>query len=360
MRSMDNSSHSRTSSPLIRHWIMLCAVLVLLMVIIGGLTRLTESGLSIVEWKLVTGIFPPVTEAGWEAELQEYRSSPQYQQINKGMSIAEFKSIYWLEYLHRLLGRVVGIAFIIPLIFFAATKRITRCNLFRMIAITALVGLQGFIGWYMVSSGLNNVPSVSPYRLALHLGGATIIFGLLVKMWYRLGSYVARDYASKLPLIILGVIFLQILLGALVAGLDAGLTYNTFPLMDGDIVPSGLFLLEPLHLNFFENVTMVQFQHRSFAYVVVALVTFQHIRLLRHSTNRAAIRASWQLTGLTYLQAIVGIATLMYVVPISLASIHQTIAILLIGLCVRLHHLLHWRTEEDSSSYSHKEHHVCA
>jgi len=339
---------------------MACAILVLLMVIIGGLTRLTESGLSIVEWKLVTGILPPLTDAGWEAELQEYRSSPQYQQINKGMSISEFKSIYWLEYLHRLLGRLVGIVFILPLVFFAATKRITKPDGLKMLGITALVGMQGVIGWYMVASGLNNVPSVSPYRLALHLGGATVIFGCLVKMWYRLGSYSPRTYTSPLPLIVLGIVFTQVLLGALVAGLDAGLTYNTFPLMDGQIVPSGLFMIEPFHLNFFENVTMVQFQHRMFAYFVVALITVQHIMVLRSGANVQARIASWQLTGLTYVQVAVGIATLLYVVPISLASIHQTIAILLIGLCVRLHHLLHWQPEEDSSSLSYKENHVCA
>ncbi len=357
---MNINTLSHTSHPAVRQWIMACAVLVLLMVIIGGLTRLTESGLSIVEWKLVTGILPPLTDAGWEVELQDYRSSPQYQQINKGMSIAEFKSIYWLEYLHRLLGRLVGVAFILPLLFFAATKRITKSDGYTMLGITALVGMQGVIGWYMVASGLNNLPSVSPYRLALHLGGATVIFGCLVKMWYRLGTYKARAYMSKLPLIVLGAVFAQVLLGALVAGLDAGLSYNTFPKMDGDWIPSGLFLLEPFHINFFENVTMVQFQHRCFAYCVVALITFQHIMLCRSATDRATLRASWQLTGLTYVQVVIGIATLLHVVPISLASIHQTIAILLIGLCVRVHHLLHWQPEEPSSSHSVKENHVCA
>ncbi len=333
----------------VRIWIYTLIALVFCMVVVGGLTRLTESGLSIVEWKLVTGILPPLSESAWEAELQEYRSSPQYQQINKGMSIDEFKNIYWLEYIHRLLGRLVGIAFIVPLAAFWITGRLPPPLNWKMLGITALVGVQGIVGWYMVKSGLVDVPWVSPYRLAFHLGLAVVIFCTLLHVAYTAQLSEKPSNAPpeqrglrRMSLIITLLVFIQILMGALVAGLDAGLTYNTWPLMDGQLAPSGLLLQEPVIRNFFEHVPMVQFQHRWFAFVLLTLIMYQHFRLMILLSGSRVTQASLGLICVCVVQIVLGIATLLYHVPIDLAVVHQAVACVLIGFCVLIHHMLYY------------------
>lgn len=333
----------------IHYWVYACTTLVFCMVVIGGLTRLTESGLSIVEWKLVSGILPPLSEPAWQAELEAYRASPQYRQVNRGMSLAAFKNIFWLEYIHRLLGRIVGMVFILPLAFFWVTKRLPPRIGRTMLGLTLLVGVQGAVGWYMVRSGLLDVPWVSPYRLAFHLGLAVVIFCLLLHVIFTL-RYLARPALYRHPLLKLsllttGLVFLQILLGALVAGLDAGLTYNTWPKMDGDYIPDGLFTLTPAWRNFFEHIPLVQFQHRWIAFVALALIIYQYFRSIVEHTNSHIRRTCMCITATAGVQILLGIMTLLHVVPISLATLHQAVALLLIGFCVWLNHVLYYGLE---------------
>ncbi|NDC42891.1 MAG: heme A synthase, partial [Chitinophagia bacterium] len=325
-----------------------CLTLVFLMVVVGGLTRLTESGLSIVEWKPISGTLPPLNEADWQAELESYRASPEYQKKNKGMSIEEFKGIFWLEYLHRLLGRLIGLVFIIPLVYFALTKRITRRFAVRLLCIFALGGLQGLIGWLMVKSGLVDDPRVSPYRLALHLSVAFLLFSLLLWSWLDVAldkpKTEVHRAAGKLLLLMKGflvVLCLQIAWGAFVAGNDAGLTYNTFPLMDGRWIPHGMGLISPWWHNLFENVTTVQFLHRVLAYVVFfygCYLTFLRYGAFKSLGLHRALNAMFIVM---LLQIVIGIKTLLYVVPIGLASLHQANALILLGVTVFILHRLY-------------------
>ena len=327
-------------------WLLTCMALVALMVFIGGVTRLTESGLSIVEWKLVTGILPPLTQQGWEAELEAYRASPEYQQINKGMSVAQFKQIFWLEWLHRLLGRIVGLAFVLPLIYFAARKRLPPRLGRQMLYACLLVGAQGTLGWLMVYSGLQQDPRVSPLRLAAHLSLAFILFNYL--LWLYLShNHVARHsresgcpeqrsfwtpaFAGVTVRAITALIFIQIILGAFVAGMDAGLIYNTWPLMDGDFMPPHLYP-SPWLESLYAHVPTVQWQHRTLAYGVLAAVLW----LCWYTRRDAPKVVWWHLLGLMLLQFMLGIATLVYEVPISLASAHQMVALALLACSVRL------------------------
>ena len=355
--------------------------MVVLMVFIGGVTRLTESGLSIVEWKLVTGIFPPMTQEGWEAELEEYRASPEYQQVNRGMNVSEFKQIYWLEWLHRLLGRMTGLVFVLPLIYFVARKQLSPYLTKRMFIASLLVGAQGTLGWLMVYSGLQDDPRVSPLRLAAHLSLAFTLFCYLYWIWLT-ATGVARLGPSPVPAghpwtrkiapagsifcapspkerditraseasaslssgerarvrgsvairLVTTLLFIQIIFGAFVAGMDAGLIYNTWPLMDGDFVPSGLMPLEPWHRNLVEYIPMVQWQHRTFAYVVAAAIL--GFVLWQWKSGPKTILANYG--AVLVAQFLLGIFTIIYVVPISLASAHQLVALALLAASVRL------------------------
>lgn len=329
------------------------------MIVLGGLTRLTESGLSIVHWKPFTGTLPPMTVEAWQAEFEEYRTSPQYEQVNFGMTLEEFKGIFWLEYLHRLAGRAIGFVFLLPFLWFAVRKQLTRPLTFRLLGLFALGGLQGVIGWYMVKSGLIDVPSVSPYRLALHLGTAFVLMGALI--WVALDLLRTEEKlaaATSLPRWVLNavcalvtILFVQILLGALVAGLDAGLVYNTFPLMDGHWVPNGLYIMEPAWKNHFENVTMVQFQHRIGAYITtLAILTF--VAAVWKQTHKITIgsrlrRYLMLLSAALIVQMALGIMTLLGNVPIMLASKHQAAAAILFAIAIGMWH--------DIRSFSAKE-----
>ncbi len=326
-------------------WLFTCAFLVFSMVVIGGLTRLSESGLSIVEWKLVSGILPPLSETAWQAEFAAYQTSPQFQLVNHAMTLHDFQGIFWLEYLHRLLGRLVGLAYILPLLFFASRKAASPLFLWKMTSISALVGMQGVVGWYMVKSGLIHEPAVSQYRLGFHLCLAILIFSLTLWQWLRLRmpATPTSTVHTKLSWYILTAIFLQIFMGALVAGLDAGLTYNTFPLMDGAWIPTGIYSNTPLWLNHFENIITVQFQHRVFAFVVLGLIGFQAWRIHHHPlTSSASRHLSLILVSICSLQIILGIITLIMVVPIHLAATHQAIAVLTLACAIITHyHLTH-------------------
>ncbi|WP_240796893.1 COX15/CtaA family protein [Terasakiella sp. SH-1] len=300
-------------------WLFIVAGMVFLMVVLGGLTRLTGSGLSMVDWRPVTGWLPPLGTEQWQAVFELYKQSPQYQKVNFGMSLAEFQNIFWLEFLHRLWGRIIGLAFALPLIFFLYKKWISKPMILPLCGLFVLGGAQGILGWYMVKSGLVDVPEVSQYRLMAHLGFAFILYAALIWAGLKIykGQGVHPEGGSRFyALFLWGMSYITILAGALVAGLDAGLTYNTFPLMDGDWVPGGLYNATPWYLNHFENVTTVQFQHRLLA---VTLFVFSCLFWLKYK-NIKAVQACFFLVSL---QALIGIATLLAVVPISLASLHQ-------------------------------------
>ncbi|MBM3510282.1 MAG: heme A synthase [Alphaproteobacteria bacterium] len=330
-------------------WLLGCAGLVFVMVVLGGLTRLTHSGLSIVEWKLVSGILPPLSEAAWQASFEAYQRFPEYRQLNRGMTLADYKDIYWLEYLHRLLGRAIGLVYVVPLVYFAVTATLGRALLTKLGLLLVLGGAQGVLGWLMVASGLVDRPDVSHYRLAAHLGLAVVIFGALLWVALDLRATPSRRSRATLPLcegegrerglagLALALVFVTIVSGALVAGLDAGLVYNTFPLIEGEWLPAGLLAEAPWYLNFVENRMTIQFQHRWLALATAALVCFLWWR------GRAGDRAGrWRdiALGLALLQVGLGIATLVLAVPIGLGVLHQANALLLFGAMVAQVHAL--------------------
>jgi len=324
---------------LIRWWLYFVCALILAMVVVGGATRLTESGLSITEWKPIHGVIPPLSEAEWEEELEKYRQIPEYQLINKGMSLDEFKFIFWWEWAHRLLGRFIGVAFFVPMVALWATGRIEPWLKPRLVVGLALGGLQGFVGWWMVASGLVDRVDVSQYRLATHLTLALIIFAYLFWLARRLAPLpepdpFERDRLGGLGRAVLALVFVQIFLGGLVAGLNAGLTFNTWPLMDGQLVPRGLLAMQPAWLNFFENVMTVQFQHRVTAYILIAAGLALTVGTLRVSQRKELRRAGAHVGGFILLQAVFGILTLIWQVPLSIALVHQGFAVIVLAASV--------------------------
>ena len=328
---------------LVRGWLWSIAFLILLMILVGGATRLTDSGLSITEWKPIHGVIPPLSVEEWEEELEKYRQIPEYQLINKGMSLDEFKVIFWWEWGHRLLGRVIGFAVFIPLVIFMARKQISPWLMPRVIALLLLGGLQGFVGWWMVASGLTERTDVSQYRLATHLTLACILLAYTVWLARRISP--KRSVADAAPalrlqskLLVL-FILIQIALGALVAGLDAGLAYNTWPLMDGALIPSNLFPMDPWWLSFFESAKTVQFDHRMAAYALVLFVIWHAWCVYRSSDGVAQWQVGLLLATLT-LQVALGVLTLLHHVPITLALAHQEVAALL--LCLAVIHAEHF------------------
>ncbi len=338
------AAHATPSADrLIRIWLYSCLTCVVFMVFVGGVTRLTESGLSIVEWDLISGILPPMSRETWEAELEAYRDTPEYQQINRGMSVEQFKQIYWLEWLHRLLGRITGLVFLVPYLYFLVRRQLNPMLIRRGLIAGLLVAAQGGVGWVMVQSGLVDDPRVSPVKLAMHLSLAFAVFGYTLWTLWLLRPPAAAESGLHPPapqrafwpaLGLTGLLFVQIVLGAIVAGMDAGLTYNTWPLMDGRFIPDGLMLLEPWYRNLLANVTMVQFQHRMGAYVLTACVLlFVGWRWAMAPIGER--RRLIMLTSAIFAQMILGIATVLYIVPIGLASAHQLLALVLWVLMLR-------------------------
>lgn len=326
----------------VRHWLGFVLLALFCLVLVGGATRLTDSGLSITEWKPIHGVIPPMNAAQWEEEFQLYQRIPEYSQINKGMTVEEFKKIFWWEWAHRLLARSIGLIFALPLLFFWATGRVERRLKWPLLGILALGGFQGFIGWWMVSSGLAERVDVSQYRLATHLVIACLIFASC--MWIMRGlaphagdaapSASSRTWAMAIAILA----FFQIYLGALVAGLDAGLSYNTWPLMDGALVPSDLFIQNPAWINLFENPKTVQFVHRLGAYVLFAAALFHMISSLRAAPQSTHARRSVLLFTLITIQAGLGIATLLTQVQLDTALAHQGGALIVLGFAIA-----HWR-----------------
>lgn len=329
----------------VRVWLYLVAGLVFLMVVVGGATRLTDSGLSITEWKPILGAIPPLSEADWHAAFEKYRQIPEYHLVNKGMSLEAFKFIYWWEWSHRFLGRFIGVAFALPLAAFWLMGRLRPGLGLRLTGVLALGALQGAMGWFMVKSGLVDRVDVSQYRLAAHLAIAFFIFGLLLWLAFDLeerrtvsaGLAPSRGQTRFAGFIVL-LVFVQVMLGALVAGLKAGLAYNTWPLMDGALVPEGLGRLAPWYLNLFENVTTVQFNHRLMAYAVTALVLWQALDLRRKLGGSALAGSATWLAAVVLCQVMLGIWTLLVAVPLWLGLAHQAGAAIVLGLAVRHFH----------------------
>lgn len=329
-------------------WLLVCCALVFAMIVVGGVTRLTDSGLSIVEWQPIVGTMPPITQQDWDVLLEKYRATPQYQQVNKGMSVDEFKTIFWWEYFHRLLGRLIGLVFFVPFVYFLWKKSIDRSLGMKLAGIFVLGGMQGFMGWYMVMSGLVNDPHVSQYRLTAHLGLAFIIFAAM--FWVALGLLSPQreqtqpderlNSLRKFAFGLTGLIFIMILSGGFVAGIRAGFAYNTFPLMAGHLIPPGMFMLEPWYRNFFDNVTTVQFDHRLIAWLLAFLVPFFWYKS-RQVTLTGTTRLACNLFLLMLIiQISLGISTLLLVVPIPLAASHQGGAVVLFAASLWVSHRL--------------------
>jgi cytochrome c oxidase assembly protein subunit 15 len=324
-----------TPNRAIRIWLYVVAALIFAMVLVGGATRLTESGLSIVEWKPVTGALPPMSEAAWQEEFEKYRTIPQYQQVNRGMSLAEFKMIFWWEWAHRLMGRLIGAVFLIPFVWFLFKGWIKPGLRGRLWFIFALGAAQGAIGWWMVASGLTERVNVSQYRRAVHLTLACVIFAAVLWTALRLEGREPLDVPARVrvsALALFALVLIQTYLGALVAGLRAGLIYNTWPLIDGAFIPqlSGLLHETPAWRNLFENTLTVQFNHRMMAYVLLLAAILHAVDAMR---TRAAPLAT-ALAGVIVLQAGIGIATLLSQVQIGLGLLHQGGAIVVLAVAV--------------------------
>lgn len=325
----------------VRMWLYCILVILFALVLVGGATRLTDSGLSITEWKPIHGVIPPLNAAEWAEEFDKYRQIPEYQQINRGMSLDEFKTIFWWEWAHRILARGVGFVFALPLAFFWLTGRLESGLKPKLLGILALGGLQGAIGWWMVVSGLAERVSVSQYRLAVHLTIACLIFTATMAVARDLAPHssgAAEKNTRRFAGWLVFAVLVQIYLGGLVAGLDAGLTYNTWPLMDGALVPGGLFAQTPAWINIFENPKMVQFIHRIGAYVILALALWHAIATWRAEPGSTHARRATLQVVLVVLQAAIGIVTLIMVVPIGWALLHQGMALVVLGFATA-----HWR-----------------
>lgn len=320
-------------------WLLSVALVILAMITIGGLTRLTGSGLSITEWKPIMGALPPMSDAAWADAFAKYQRIPQYLLENRGMGLEAFKVIFWWEWSHRFLGRFLGLMFLVPFLYFAAVGAIRRSEWPGMLLLFVLGGLQGLIGWWMVQSGLEARVSVSQYRLAVHLGAALLLLAaiLWIALQYLQGGQGKGD--ARRGYIFAALIYLQTLLGALVAGLDAGLIYNTWPDMNGGIFPESPFYHSPWWINFFENDGLVQFNHRIGAYVVAGFAALIYARGIK--LTGLAKKSAKAIAILTTFQIFLGICTLVLMAPILLSAMHQVVAAAL--LCAAVWHAFELR-----------------
>lgn len=335
----------------IAYWLLVCAAMIFLMVVLGGITRLTESGLSITEWQPISGILPPLSEAGWQEEFARYREIPQFRLMHAWMGLADFKTIFFWEWLHRLWGRLIGVVFAVPLLWFVLRRRIPPGLAPRLGFILFLGFLQGVLGWVMVESGLVGRVEVSQYRLVAHLGLALAIYAAIT--WTALGLLWPRPQAApaaveppqaglrRAAALLAALVFVTLLAGGFVAGTNAGLVYNTFPLMDGRVVPADYLQLHPWWRNWFENVAAVQFNHRLLAMAVLASVIALWLAAQRHDLAVRPRRALDALLAAALLQVALGIATLLLVVPVPLAAAHQAGAVLLFTAALVALHALH-------------------
>ncbi len=336
-------------------WLLACCALVFAIVVVGGVTRLTHSGLSITEWQPIVGTLPPISDADWSAAFTKYQLTPEYRQVNKGMTLPEFQRIFWWEYAHRLLGRLVGVAFLLPFAWFLLRRQIPSGLGWGFVGIFALGAAQGALGWYMVKSGLVDDPRVSQFRLTAHLGLAFLIFAAM--FWAAMsllspprGERIAAGKSAadasaasvrRLAAIVACLVFVQALSGAMVAGIRAGFAYNTFPLMNGAVVPAEILSLGPVWKNFFYNMATVQFDHRLLALIVTlaVLLLWTKIARLPRTSRRVRVGTYWLLAMLAA-QVTLGVLTLVLVVPVPLAALHQAGALLLFAAALHLAHAL--------------------
>lgn len=326
-------------------WLLICCALVFAMVVVGGVTRLTRSGLSIVEWQPLIGTIPPLTAADWQELFVKYQGTPEYLQVNRGMALAEFKSIFWWEYIHRLLGRTIGLAFLLPLIWFLVQSKVARALAPRLVAIFLLGGLQGAVGWWMVKSGLVADPRVSHVRLSVHLGIAFLIFAAM--FWTALGllspvpSDARRRRLARYGAGLAALLFVMVLSGGLVAGTRAGYAYNTFPLMNGQFLPPEYLMLQPWWENLLHNMAAVQFNHRLIAWLLFFAVPAYWWALHRVALPRRARLAANLMLAMLAVQLALGIGTLLLRVPVALGAAHQAGAMLLFALVLWTAHALY-------------------
>jgi len=329
-------------------WLLACCVLLFAMIVVGGVTRLTHSGLSITEWQPIVGTIPPLSARDWDDAFAKYQATPEYLQVNRGMSLDAFKSIFWWEYAHRLLGRAIGVAFAVPLVWFVLRRRIPPGYAPLLAALFVLGGAQGVLGWYMVQSGLVNDPRVSQLRLTAHLGLAFVIFGAM--FWTALS--LLRDRAAvasgvapgrglaRFATVIVAAVFVMVLSGGLVAGIRAGFAYNTFPHMNGAWMPPEIMMIDPWYRNFYENMATVQFDHRAIALALSLLVAAYWWRA-RSAPLPVVRRAANLLLAMLVVQIALGIATLLLVVPLPLAALHQAGAVVLFAAAINAAHVAH-------------------
>ena len=337
------SSEPSKGRKYIAAWLYLISFLVFAMVVLGGLTRLTGSGLSMVDWRLIMGAIPPLHEGDWLRVFEQYQQFPEYKIHNSAMTLAEFKFIFFMEYAHRLLGRLIGLVFLVPFIFFWAKHWLTAKQIRQYGLLFFLGGLQGLVGWYMVKSGLVDVPRVSQYRLVMHLLLALMVVSL--SLWFAF-SLAPAPRAEEAPptgfkahiAAILVLLAMQITGGGFVAGLRAGFIFNSFPTMNGQWIPDGLWLHHPWYLNFFENPVTAQFLHRNLAYGVAILIVTLYLRFLKKPLSIRFRRGLHATALLLTLQISLGILTLIYRVPVALASAHQAVAVLLLAAVLFLCH----------------------
>ncbi|HEY4732215.1 MAG TPA: COX15/CtaA family protein [Gammaproteobacteria bacterium] len=326
-------------------WLFMVCAAIFIMVVLGGITRLTHSGLSMVEWDPIMGFIPPLNQAEWEDAFQKYRQFPEYQ-LNAGMDLAGFKSIFWMEYIHRVWGRMIGLIFLVPFLYFLARGKIARLMIPKMVIMFVLGGMQGALGWYMVRSGLVDNPYVSQYRLTAHLIAAFMIYGYI--FWIALGLLFPRPEITqgntgplrRFALIVTGLIAITVISGGFVAGLKAGLAYNTFPLMYGRFIPEGYFTLQPWYLNFFENIAAVQFDHRLLAEILIIVIFLLWLMSRRYRLPDRARIGFRLLVVMALVQVSLGISTLLLVVPTWLAVTHQAGALVLFSLALNACHSL--------------------
>jgi cytochrome c oxidase assembly protein subunit 15 len=329
------ASHARA----LRLWLGVVALLIVAMILVGGATRLTDSGLSITEWQPIVGAVPPLSHADWNEAFEAYQKIPEYTELKRGMSLAEFKTIYWWEWAHRLLGRLIGAVFLIPFIAFWSAGFIPRKLLPKLLGLFVLGGLQGVLGWYMVKSGLVDRVDVSQYRLTAHFGLAVLILGYTAWLLFSLGASGQHDPKSRravslVAVLVLVLVYVQMLAGALVAGIDAGLGFNTWPLIAGAFVPDGLGEASPWYLNLFENPLTVQFDHRMLGYAVVLATLGQALWLAAKRAPPSLMGSALTLALFALLQVTLGVWTLLLAVPIELGLAHQAGAIVVFAASV--------------------------
>ncbi|MDH5766339.1 MAG: COX15/CtaA family protein [Gammaproteobacteria bacterium] len=326
-------------------WLLICCTTIFAMVVLGGITRLTGSGLSMVEWEPIMGILPPLSQAEWQETFRLYQAFPEYKIKNFGMSLDDFKSIFWFEYSHRVLGRSIGIIFFFPMVYFFLRRKVDAVLKPKLITMFILGGLQGLMGWYMVKSGLVANPHVSQYRLTAHLGLAFVIYGYI--FWVAMDLLFPqqennllkdRERLQKRSLALSILVFITILSGGFVAGLKAGMAYNTFPLMNGQLIPEGLFSLSPTWSNFFENVTTVQFDHRVLATILFITIPLFWYSSIKNNPGKSLRLGLNLLLVMLAVQITLGISTLLLHVPVALAAAHQAGALILFTIILFVHH----------------------